>query len=162
MTALSAMTAAVLTVSDSAHAGTRTDASGPRVAEALADRGYHLTATAVVPDDRELIAKEVVRLCGLARLVITTGGTGVAARDVTPEATASVCERLLPGIAEHMRALGVAKTPMAILSRAVCGSRGESLVLNLPGSPKGAVESLLAVVDVLPHALALLEGKTEH
>ncbi|HZQ92051.1 MAG TPA: MogA/MoaB family molybdenum cofactor biosynthesis protein [Terriglobales bacterium] len=156
------MTAAVLTVSDSAHAGTRADASGPRVAEALADRGYHVAATAVVPDDREAIAREIIRFCGLARLVVTTGGTGVAARDVTPEATLSVCDRLLPGIAEHMRASGAAKTPMAILSRAVCGSRGESLVLNLPGSPKGAVESLLAVIDVLPHALALLEGKTEH
>ena len=96
------------------------------------------------------------------RLVATTGGTGIAARDVTPEATRAVCDRLIEGIPERMRAEGAKKTPKAALSRAVCGVRGTSLILNLPGSPAGAVESLQAVIDVLPHAIQILAGRTEH
>ena len=103
-----------------------------------------------------------MELSGKARLIATTGGTGIAPRDVTPEATRAVCERLVDGIPERMRAEGVKKTPRAVLSRGVCGIRGRTLVLNLPGSPKGAVESLSAVIDLLPHMLDLIAGKTEH
>lgn len=156
------LTAAVITVSDSAHRGTRKDATGPVVAAALKENGLQVLATAVVPDEREAIEREIVRLSQQARLVVTAGGTGIAARDVTPEATAAVCERLLPGIAERMRAEGTRKTLYAVLSRAVCGVRGTSLVLNLPGSPTAAVESLRSVIETLPHALDLLAGKTEH
>ena len=157
-----ARTAAVLTVSDSVVAGTRHDGSGPAVATALEAAGYQVVAREAVPDERNHIENALVGLCEQARLVVTTGGTGVATRDVTPEATQSVCDRELPGIAERMRAEGIKKTPLAALSRAVCATRGASLVLNLPGSTKGATESLAAVIDILAHALDLLAGKTEH
>jgi molybdenum cofactor synthesis domain-containing protein len=157
-----AKTAAVLTVSDSVAAGSRADASGPAVAQALEQAGYRVVAREAVPDERNHIENALVHLCELARLVVTTGGTGVARRDVTPEATQSVCDREVPGISERMRAVGTAKTPLAALSRAVCATRGASLVLNLPGSPRGATESLAAVIDVLAHALELLAGNTAH
>ncbi len=157
-----ARTAAVLTVSDSVVAGTRQDGSGPAVAAALEKAGYRIVAHEAVLDERNHIENALVRLCEQARLVVTTGGTGVATRDVTPEATLSVCDREVPGIGERMRAEGVKKTPLASLSRATCGSRGASLVLNLPGSPRGATESLAAVIDILAHALDLLAGKTAH
>ena len=96
------------------------------------------------------------------QFIVTTGGTGIAARDVTPEATVAVCDRLISGVAERMRAEGVKKTPFAALSRGVCGVRGRALILNLPGSPAGAVESLEAVADLIPHAIDLLSGKTQH
>src|SRR5207302_7355385 len=102
------------------------------------------------------------RLAERAQLVVTTGGTGIAARDVTPEATRAVCDRLVEGVAERMRAEGAKKTPMAALSRAVCGVRGQSLLLNLPGSPTAATESLASVIEIIPHALELLRGHTEH
>jgi len=156
------MTAAVITVSDSSHRGTRADASGPAVAAALKKKGFAVAATEVVPDERAAIEAAIVRLCRVARLVVTTGGTGLAERDVTPEATRAVCERLVEGIAERLRAEGMKKTPTAALSRGVCGIRGRSLVLNLPGSPSAATESLASVIDILPHALDLLAGKTEH
>ena len=103
-----------------------------------------------------------MRLSERVSLIVTTGGTGIAPRDVTPEATRRICDRLLDGVAERMRAEGIKKTPFAALSRGVCGVRGTTLILNLPGSPAGAVESLAAVLELIPHALNLLEGKTEH
>jgi molybdopterin adenylyltransferase len=157
-----ALTVAVLTVSDSSARGERADVSGPAVVEALGKRNFSLVATKIVPDNQTAIRKALIQLTAKARLVVTTGGTGIALRDVTPEATRAVCKRLLEGVAERMRAEGAKKTPLAALSRGVCGVRGKSLILNLPGSPKGALESLEAVIDVLPHALQLLSGNTKH
>src|SRR5256884_6446103 len=156
------LTAAVLTVSDSSASGERSDLSGPAVGEALRLAGFEVVAKEIISDDQVPIQQAIARLTEKARLVVTTGGTGIAKRDVTPEATKAVCDRLLQGVAERMRAEGAKKTPFAALSRAVCGIHGKSLILNLPGSPRGAVESLEAVIDMLPHALQLLSGNTEH
>jgi molybdopterin adenylyltransferase len=156
------LSAAVVTISDSSSRGEREDLSGPAVASLLEQRNFLVVAREIVPDEEGAIRGVLVRLCEKARLVVTTGGTGVSERDVTPEATIAVCYRLLPGIAERMRIEGTRKTKFAALSRAVCGTRGRSLILNLPGSPKGAVESLEAVVDLMPHALQLLGGDTTH
>jgi len=156
------LTAAVLTVSDSATRGEREDQSGPAVASALEARQFQVTVREVVPDERKKIEATLIRLSLQVRLIVTTGGTGIAPRDVTPEATEAVCERLLPGVGEQMRIVSREKTEFAALSRAVCGARGTTLILNLPGSPKGAVESLEAVIDLVPHALQLLGGDTEH
>ena len=155
-------TAAVLTVSDSSSRGERQDLSGPAVAEVLSRNNFQVVAREIVPDERTAIAALIVKLALQARLVVTTGGTGIAKRDVTPEATRAVSDRLLEGVAERMRLEGSKKTPFAALSRGLCGVKGESIILNVPGSPKGAVESLEAVVELLPHALQLLGGKTEH
>lgn len=157
-----AWTAAVLTVSDSCASGDRVDVSGPAVAELLRKRNFSIVGTEIVPDEQPAIEKAIRYWTKEARLIVTTGGTGIAERDVTPEATRRVCQRLLDGVAERMRQEGSKKTPFAVLSRGLCGVVGKSVVLNLPGSPKGAVESLESVIDVLPHALQLLSGKTEH
>jgi molybdopterin adenylyltransferase len=155
-------TATVLTISDSCARGERTDLSGPAVAALLRGRNFSLVATEIVPDEQAAIEKAIVHWAGQSRLVVTTGGTGIAERDLTPEATRRVCGRLLEGVAERMRLEGAKKTPFAALSRGVCGVRGHSLVLNLPGSPSAAVESLESVIDLLPHALRLLAGQTDH
>lgn len=156
--------AAVITVSDSAHAGTRADQSGPAVRERLEQLGWTVSVLEVVPDECDVIAQRLSTLADSHRLaaIFTTGGTGIAARDITPEATRRVLDREIPGLGELMRARGREKTPMAVLSRATAGTRGTALIVNLPGSPKGAVESLDAIVDLVPHMLELLCGNTEH
>lgn len=152
----------MITVSDSCSRGLREDLSGPALVRTLDAHGLETVYRATVPDERKAIEDAIRQAAGRARLVVTTGGTGIGPRDVTPEATRGVCDRLLEGVAELMRAEGRRETPMTSLSRALCGTMGETLVLNVPGSPKGAVSSLLAALPVLPHALDLLEGKTEH
>jgi molybdopterin adenylyltransferase len=155
---------AVLTVSDSAVGGTRQDLSGPAIVAHCREKAWMVVATEIVPDERETIASQLKSWVdgGVAALILTTGGTGVAPRDVTPEATCDVIERQIPGLAELMRARGLEQTPYSVLSRAVVGSRGQSLIVNLPGSPKGAVHSLRAVEHLVPHILDLLRGYTEH
>jgi molybdopterin adenylyltransferase len=157
-----ALTAAVLTVSDSSARGERSDLSGPALAEALRKSGFSVVATEIISDDQIPIQQAITRLAGKARLIVTTGGTGIAKRDVTPEASRAVCDRLLEGVAEKMRLEGGKKTRFAALSRGICGVRGESVILNVPGSPAGAVDSLNAVIDLMPHALQLLSGNTKH
>jgi len=160
--AVARFTAAVVTVSDSCARGEREDLSGPAVARLLQKLNFSVAAREVVSDDRIQIQNLLVRLAREVQLIVTTGGTGIAARDVTPEATVAVCDRLLDGVSERMRHEGTQKTPLAALSRGVCGVRGRCLILNLPGSPEGAVESLEAVAELIPHALDLLGGKTAH
>jgi molybdopterin adenylyltransferase len=155
-------TAAVITVSDSCARGERVDLSGPVVADLLQKSGFEVVARETVADDSIKIQNLLIRLAQEVRLIVTAGGTGIAPRDVTPEATVAVCDRVIEGVGERMRAEGIKKTPFAALSRGICGVRGEALILNLPGSPTGAVESLEAVLELIPHALNLLQGKTEH
>jgi molybdopterin adenylyltransferase len=154
--------AAVLTVSDGVAEGTREDSSGQAATAALQAAGFDVVRREVVPDDRERIASLLRALAADVSLVVTTGGTGFGPRDVTPEATRAVLDREAPGLAEVMRAAGRKTTPMAALSRAVTGTIGSALVLNLPGGRSGAVESLEAVMPILPHALELLAGHTRH
>ena len=149
--------AAVVTVSDGVSAGTRVDESGPAVGGLLEGAGFEVEHH-VVADDRDDIERLLRELAARAALVVTTGGTGFAPRDVTPEATRAVIEREAPGLAEAMRAAGRSSTPFADLSRAVAGIAGRAVIVNLPGSPRGAVESLSAVLPILSHALEHLEG----
>lgn len=159
---LKGRSATVITVSDRCFAGKREDLSGPAVARALGEAGCSC-AGIVVPDEHEQIADAIRSAAAAgASLIVTTGGTGLAPRDVTPEATLAVCERLVPGLAELIRAEGAKQTPFAALSRGVCGTLGAALVINLPGSPAGAESSLGVVLPLLPHALDLLAGKTAH
>jgi molybdenum cofactor synthesis domain-containing protein len=155
-------TAAVVTISDSSSRGERADLGGPAVVAALEKKNFKVVAREIVPDDESAIREVLIRLSAQARFVVTTGGTGVAVRDVTPEATRAVCGRLLEGVGERMRSEGAKSTKYAALSRALCGVRGQSVILNLPGKPSGAVESLESVVDLIPHALQLLSGNTRH
>ncbi len=154
--------AAVVTVSDGVSHGTRVDESGDLAEAMLREAGFDVVERAVIPDERPRIESLLVELADAKaiRLVVTTGGTGFGPRDVTPEATRAVIDREAPGLAELMRAQGLAKTPLAALSRAVAGTRGSTLVVNLPGSPKGVRESLDAALTVIPHAVELLAGAT--
>jgi molybdopterin adenylyltransferase len=156
--------AAVLTISDSVSAGTRGDRSGPAVRDRLEQLGWRVSVVEVVPDEVAEISDRLATLAdgGQVAAIFTTGGTGIAARDVTPEATRAVLHREIPGFGELMRARGREATPLAALSRSLAGTRGRVLIVNLPGSPKGAVESLDAIVELVPHVLDLLQGQTEH
>lgn len=154
------MKAAILTLSDKGARGERADASGPALEKWLAEREVKTLHMEIIPDDEETI---VVKLMGWADskafdLILTTGGTGVSPRDVTPDATLRVLDRVIPGFGEVMRAESMKKTPRAMISRAVAGIRGETLIINLPGSPKGAVENLEAVWPAVPHAVEKIKG----
>lgn len=155
-------TASVLTISDSAFQGSREDLSGPAVARRLELAGFKVVHSSILPDELDQIQARIIECSEITRLIVTTGGTGVAQRDVTPEATKGIVERQIEGIAERMRFEGSKKTPLAALSRGICGIRGKSLILNLPGNPAGATESLDAVSGLLGHILDLLDGKTGH
>ena len=154
------MRVAIVTISDSVSRGERPDGSGPAVSERCKALGWEVGSTHVVADDQSAIESRLLMLAesGHADLILTTGGTGIGPRDVTPEATAAVCTRLLPGIGERMRFEGRAKNPRSDLSRAVAGVRGTTLIVNLPGSPRGAVESLDAIASLIPHAVDVLHG----
>jgi molybdopterin adenylyltransferase len=156
--------AAIVTVSDSVSGGTREDRSGARLRERAEALGWAVRAQEVVPDEVDQIANALRRLAdsGQVSLILTTGGTGVALRDVTPEAARTVIEREIPGLGEMMRAEGRKFTPLAALSRSLAGVRGRTLIVSLPGSPKGAVESLDAIAKLVPHIIDLIEGRTGH
>ncbi|MGI9610558.1 MAG: MogA/MoaB family molybdenum cofactor biosynthesis protein [Acidimicrobiia bacterium] len=151
----------VLTVSDGVAAGVRDDLSGEALRSLLSSRGFEVESE-VVPDEVADIEASIRHACAGHELVVTTGGTGLGPRDVTPEATQGVLDREMPGLRHLMMAKGLESTPMAALSRANAGAVGESLVVNVPGSTRGATESLQAIIDVIPHALDLLAGDTEH
>jgi molybdenum cofactor synthesis domain-containing protein len=155
---------AVLTISDSTAAGTREDRSGPALAEKVQSLGWSIVAREVLKDDRDQIAAAITRLIDRdqADVVLTTGGTGLGPRDVTPEAAKMVADRDIPGFGELMRAEGRKTTRFASLSRGGAAARGTGLIVTLPGSPKGALDSLVAVADLIPHAVDLLHGRTEH
>jgi molybdenum cofactor synthesis domain-containing protein len=152
----------VLTISDSRTRGERPDTSGPAVAASLQAAGFAVEGPHLIPDEQPQIERALRHHAAHAVLIVTTGGTGIAPRDVTPEATRAVCDRILDGFAERMRAAGARRTALAALSRAVSGTCGRTLIVNLPGSPEGAVTSLEAVIDLIPHALALLSGGDPH
>jgi molybdopterin adenylyltransferase len=156
--------AAVLTISDSVSAGIREDRSGPAVRERLEQLGWRVPVTEVIADVLSEISDRLSTLAdgGQVAAIFTTGGTGVSARDLTPEATRAILDREIPGFGELMRLKGRENTPLAVLSRSLGGTRGKVLIVNLPGSPKGAVESLNAIVELVPHVLELLRGRTEH
>lgn len=156
-------TAHVITVSDGASAGTREDESGLALVRLLKSAGFEVSGPLIVPDDRKRIEQAITAATdGGADIVVTTGGTGLGPRDVTPQATSAVIDFEVPGIGEAMRRAGAASTPMAALSRSMAGVRGQTLIINVPGSPKGAAESLEAVLPALAHAIKLLHGDTKH
>lgn len=157
------MRAGILTISDAGAQGKREDVSGAVLAEKLTEAGYDIRRRAVVPDEAEVIAETLRSWCDACELILTTGGTGFAPRDVTPEATRCVIERETPGLAELLRWTGYQKNPRAVLSRGIAGICKRTLIINLPGSPKGVLESMEVLLPVLPHALALMrEEPVDH
>jgi molybdenum cofactor synthesis domain-containing protein len=152
---------AIVTISDSAVAGTREDRSGPALEQRAGELGWSVEKRALVPDDRTLIAKTVANLCD-CDVILTTGGTGLAPRDVTPEAVKLIADREVPGFGELMRSEGLKSTKFAPLSRGGAVTRGSALIVMLPGSPRGALDSLNAVCGLIPHVVDLLHGRTEH
>ena len=154
------MRVAVVTISDSVSSGKSEDRSGPAVVTRCKELGWQIVSSHVLPDDRVTIENLLKKTADAndADVILTTGGTGVGPRDVTPEATIAIVERLIPGFGEHMRLEGSKKTPRAILSRAGAGIRATTIIINLPGSPRGAVESLDAIAEFLPHAVSILHG----
>ncbi len=154
------MRVAVLTISDSVSRGEREDLSGPAVVAFCRGRNWEIVETLRVSDDLAAVREQLRDLADSGRfdLIVTTGGTGIGPRDNAPEATQAIAERVIPGIAEEMRRKGLEKTPTAVLSRAIAASRGKTLIVNLPGSPKGAAESIEAVAHLLPHAVSVLHG----
>jgi molybdenum cofactor synthesis domain-containing protein len=152
--------AAILTLSDKGSRGERVDASGPALSAWLSERGVATLRSAIIPDDWEAIVDTLTAWADSKAydLILTTGGTGVSPRDVTPDATEQILHRIIPGFGEVMRARSLEKTPHAMISRALAGIRGETLIINLPGSPKGAVENLAAVWPAVPHAVAKIKG----
>jgi len=153
--------AAVLTVSDGVHTGTREDTSGDLLDELLRAEGYDVVRR-VVPDERDAVASAIIELAGKSLLILTTGGTGFAPRDVTPEATRDVLDREAPGIAEAMRAASREHTPLWMVSRGVAGTRGATLIVNFPGNPPAIEQAGAGIAEAIPHALALLAGRRPH
>ncbi len=154
------MKAGILTLSDKGAKGERKDLSGPALSAWLEQRGVQTALYDMIPDEADLISSKLIEWADTAELdiILTTGGTGVSPRDVTPEATIKVLDRIIPGFGEVMRMKSLVKTPSAALSRAVAGIRGRTLIINLPGSPRGAVENLEAIWDAVPHAVAKIQG----
>jgi len=154
------MRVALVTVSDSVTQGIRPDRSGPELRKRCLARGWQVVSTVVTPDETSVLQARLIELAdsGAADLILTTGGTGLGPRDITPEATQAVCQRIIPGLAEVMREKGRQSTPRAALSRALAGVRGRTIIINLPGSPRGAIESLDAIAELLPHAVEVLGG----
>ena len=157
------MRIAILTVSDRSYRGERADKSGPALVEAVLAQGWHVAATQILPDEQAQVSVQLAAWAdtGEVDVILTNGGTGFSPRDVTPEATAAVIERPAPGLAEAMRLASLQITPHAMLSRAMAGIRGRTLIVNLPGSPRGAVENLMVITPVLAHAVALLRDDPE-
>ena len=155
-------TAAWITLSDKGSQGLREDESGPLIGKILTENGYDVVETTLIPDEEDILKNELIRLADQRQvnLIMTTGGTGFAPRDITPEATAAVCERMTPGISEAIRAYSMTKTPRAMLSRAVSGIRGKTLIINLPGSPKAVRESMEFIMSSLKHGLEILNERT--
>ena len=155
------ITVAILTLSDKGSKGEREDLAGPLIREMIAGIGATVEYYEIIPDEKDLIKEKLMAYSNKVDLVLTTGGTGLSPRDVTPEATLEVIEKEIPGIAETMRSAGLEKTKRAMLSRAVAGVRGNTLIINMPGSPKAVKEGLEAVMDVLPHAIEKIKGSTK-
>lgn len=152
------ITVAVLTLSDKGSKGKRKDISGPTIGRIIKKIGGEVVSYEILPDEKALIKRKLLSLCNNVDLILTTGGTGVSPRDVTPEATLEVIKREIPGIAEAMRYEGLKKTPHAMISRAVAGVRGRTLIINLPGSPSGVKESLSVILHAIPHAVEKIKG----